>query len=94
MDSFYLSLGHYEWLVMPFGLKMDDNFGKFRKFACVYINDILVHSKLKEEHIGHLKLVLSEFLKQGIVISSKTTKFFRHNIEFLEVEIWNGKVKL
>ena len=60
---------------------------------CV-IDDILVHSKSKEEHIWHLKLVLSEFLKPGIVISSKTAQFFRHNIEFLGVEIRNGTVKL
>ena len=73
---------------------MDDNFGKFRKFACVYIDDILIHSKSKEEHITHLKLVLSEFLKQEIVLSSKTAQFSRNNIESLGVEIRNGTVKL
>ena len=101
--SFTCPLGHYEWLIMPFGLKsapsvfqkkMDNIFGKFRKFICVYIDDILVHSKSKEEHTGHLKLVLNEFLKWGIVISSKKAQFFRYNIEFLGVEIENGKVKL
>ena len=60
---------------------------------CV-IDDILVHSISKEEHVWLLKLVLSEFLKLGIVISSKTAQFFRHYIEFLGVEIRNRKVKL
>ena len=66
-----------------FQRKMDDIFVKFRKFVCVYIDDILVHSKSKEEHIGHLKLALNEFLKQRIVISSKKVQLFRYNIEFL-----------
>ena len=63
---FTCSLRRYEWLVMPFGLKntpsifqrkMDEIFNKYRKFVCIYIDDILVHSKSREEHVGHLKLV-------------------------------------
>ena len=101
--AFICPLGNYEWLVMPFGLKnapsifqrkMDEIFSKYRKFVCIYIDDILVHSKSREEHVGHLKLVLSEFLKEGIIISSKKTQFFRNNIEFLGIEIGNGKIKL
>ena len=88
---------------MPFGLKgapsifqrkMNDIFRKFRKFICVYIDDILVQSKPKEEHIGHLRIVLSEFLKQGIVISYEKALFFRYNIEVLGVETGNRKVLL
>ena len=76
--AFTCPLGHYEWLVMPFGLKnaqsifqrkMDTIFNQYKNFVCVYIDDILALSKNKEEHISHLKLVLSEFLKQGIAIS-------------------------
>ena len=88
---------------MPFGLKnapsifqrkMDEIFSKYRKFVCIYIDDILVHSKSREEHVGHLKLVLSEFLKEEIIISSKKAQFFRNNIEFLGIEIENGRIKL
>ena len=60
----------------------------------MYIDDILVHSKSKEEHIAHLKLVLSDFLKQEIILSSERALLLRHNIEFLGVEIRNGTVKL
>ena len=73
---------------------MNDTFKKFRKFVIIYIDDVLVHSKSKEEHVGHLKLVLSEFIKEGIIISFKKAQFFRHNIEFLGVPIENGKLKL
>ena len=77
-----------------FSKKIDEVFRKFRNFICIYIDDILVHSKSRAEHIGHLKLVLSKFLKEGIIISSKKVQFFRSNIEFLGIEIGNGKIKL
>ena len=73
---------------------MDEIFKKFRNFVCVYIDDVMVHSRPKEEHVGHLKLVQSELLKEGIIINSKKGKSFRSNIEFLGVEIGNGKIKL
>ena len=103
MDCLYLLLRHYEWLVMLFGLKsahsilerkMNEVFSKYKKFVCIYIDDILVHSKSKEEHVGHLKIVLSEILKERIIISSKIAQFFKSNIEFLGIEIRNGKIKL
>ena len=48
---------------------MDNTFNKYKGFVCVYIDGILVYSKNIEEHVSHLKLVLSEFLKHGIVTS-------------------------
>ena len=101
--AFTCPLGHFQWLVMPFGFKnapsifqrkIDNIFNKYKNFVCVYIDDILVFSKTKEKHVSHLKLVLSELLKQGIVISGKNAKFFRKNIEFLGVEIGDGRIKL
>ena len=38
--------------------------------------------------------MLSEFLKEGIVISGKKAQLFRKNIEFLGVEIVDGVIKL
>ena len=101
--AFTCPLGHFEWLVMPFGLKntsrifrrkVDNIFDKYKNFVCVYIDDILIFSKTKEEHVSHLKLVLSEFLKHGIIISGKKAQLFRKNIEFLGVEIGDGHIKL
>nr|GFA11179.1 putative reverse transcriptase domain-containing protein [Tanacetum cinerariifolium] len=69
ITSFRTCYGHYEFQVMPFGLNnapaifMDfmNRVSKpyLYKFMIVFINDILINSKNKEEHIEHLKTILN-----------------------------------
>ncbi|GJW47112.1 putative reverse transcriptase domain-containing protein [Tanacetum coccineum] len=71
--AFRTRYGHYEFQVMPFGLTnapvvfMDlmNRVCKpyLDKFVIVFIDDILVYSKIKKEHEEHLKTIL-EWLKK------------------------------
>ncbi|GKD58176.1 putative reverse transcriptase domain-containing protein [Tanacetum coccineum] len=71
--AFRIRYGHYEFQVMPFGLTnaptvfMDlmNRVCKpyLDKFVIVFIDDILIYSKSKQEHEEHLKLIL-ELLKK------------------------------
>nr|GEY69067.1 putative reverse transcriptase domain-containing protein [Tanacetum cinerariifolium] len=66
--AFRIRYGHYEFLVMPFGLNnslavfmdlMNHVFHDYLdKFVVVFIDNILVYSKSKEEYEQHLRIVL------------------------------------
>ncbi|GJX23425.1 putative nucleotidyltransferase, ribonuclease H [Tanacetum coccineum] len=88
--SFCTRYGHYEFLVIPFGLNnalaifmdlMNRVFHEYLdKFVIVFIDDILVYSKMREEHEDHLRIVL-EILRQK--------KLY---VKFLKCDFWLGKV--
>ena len=48
---------------------MNQIFKKYDNFCSVYVDDILVHSKNRNEHRKHLEIVLQEFINNEIVIS-------------------------
>ena len=66
--AFRTRCGHYEFVVIPFGLTNDPAIFMclmnnvmhtyLDKFVVVFIDDILIHSKTEEEHKEHLKIVL------------------------------------
>ena len=68
--TFRNKYGHYDFGVIPFGLTnasdvfmclMNNVFHNYLdKFVVVFIHDILIYSKSKEEHEEHLKIVLQE----------------------------------
>ncbi|GJX05715.1 putative reverse transcriptase domain-containing protein [Tanacetum coccineum] len=85
--AFRTRYGHYEFQVMPFGLTnapavfMDlmNRVCKpyLDKFVIVFIDDILIYSKNKEEHEEHLKQILELLKKEefyGIRTKSKTNR--------------------
>jgi hypothetical protein len=99
--AFTTPFGHYEWNVMPFGLKnassefqniMNEIFNPFSKFYIVYIDDVLIFSKSIDEHWKHLNSFLSIIKINGLVVSSSKIKLFQTKIRFLGYNIYQGKI--
>ncbi|GJY49100.1 putative reverse transcriptase domain-containing protein [Tanacetum coccineum] len=83
--DFRTRYGHYEFVVMPFGLTnalaifMDLMNRVCRpmldKSVIVFIDDILVYSKSKEEHEAHLREVLETLRKERLYDSLQNVNF-------------------
>lgn len=103
LTAFSCPQGHYEWNVVPFGLKqapgifqrwMDTCFKVYHDFCCVYVDDILVFSKTEEEHFNHVLKIIEVCKEKGIVLSEKKAKLFQTKINFLGLEIEEGSLKM
>ncbi|GJW92373.1 putative reverse transcriptase domain-containing protein [Tanacetum coccineum] len=84
--AFRTRYGHYEFQVMPFGLTnapavfMDlmNRVCKpyLDKFVIVFIDDILIYSKNKQEHEEHLKLILELLKKEELYAKFSKCEFW------------------
>ncbi|GJU39781.1 putative reverse transcriptase domain-containing protein [Tanacetum coccineum] len=91
--AFRTRYGHFEFMVMPFGLTnaptvfMDlmNQVCKpyLDKFVIIFIDDILIYSKMKEEHEVHLKLVLELLRKEELYAKFSKCEFWLQEVHFL-----------
>ncbi|GKC94903.1 putative reverse transcriptase domain-containing protein [Tanacetum coccineum] len=92
--AFRTRYGHYEFQVMPFGLTnapavfMDlmNRVCKpyLDKFVIVFIDDILIYSKNKQEHEEHLKLILELLKKEELYAKFSKCEFWIPKVQFLD----------
>jgi len=54
------------------------------QFIIVYQNDILVYSKMKKEHVQHVKKVLQTLKKVDLHIKSGKSEFHVQSVQFLK----------
>ncbi|GJY15520.1 putative reverse transcriptase domain-containing protein [Tanacetum coccineum] len=93
ITAFRTRYGHYEFQVMPFGLTnapavfMDlmNRVCKpyLDKFVIVFIDDILIYSKNKEEHEKHLKIILELLKNEQLYAKFSKCDFWLESVQFL-----------
>lgn len=84
--------GHYEFLVMPFGLNAPSTFQSlmndifqpyFRKFILVFFYDILVYSQNYQEHLWHLEHTSKILRKHQLYAKRSKCRFGCAEIAYL-----------
>lgn len=85
--------GHYEFLVMSFGLTnatstfqalMNDIFQPFLlKFMLVFFDNILIYSHYLEDHLSHLQTVLEVLSHHNLLAKLSKCTFAIIEIEYL-----------
>ena len=91
--TFRTRYGHYEFLVMSFGLTnaptafMDLMNSVFRpyvdQFVMVFIDDILLYSKDWEDHDTHLRVVLETLRNERLYAKLSKCEFWLGEVSFL-----------
>lgn len=91
--AFSTANGHYEFLRMPFGLRnapstfqrlMNNILNPYIGRIClVYMDDILIFSENIEEHVEHLKTILTQLTRANLKLPIDKCEFAKGEIEFL-----------
>ncbi|GBG62902.1 hypothetical protein CBR_g34274 [Chara braunii] len=91
--AFRSRFGHYEFTVMPFGLRnapttfqtaMNTMFQDLLEDSVlVYIDDILVYSRILEEHLTYLRTVLQRLRDHGFYAKLSKCHFAQPKVDFL-----------
>lgn len=91
--AFSVNNGKYEFCRLPFGLKnapsifqraIDDVLREeIGKICHVYIDDVIIFSSTADQHLKDIEKILQLLTNANMRISSKKSKFFRKEVEFL-----------
>lgn len=91
--AFNTPFGHYEYVVIPFGLTnapaafqqyMNDLLRPYLGSSClVYLDDIIVFSKTHEEHIRHLREVITTLRDNDLYLHPDKCVFLAKDITYL-----------
>ena len=93
LTAFRTPLGHFQYRVMPFGLRnapsvfqrfiQDTLSEELNKFVQIYLDDIIIYSSDENQHINHVKVVLSKLLNNGLYCKIEKCEFHVKQTIFL-----------
>lgn len=91
--SFSVNGGKYEFCRLPFGLRnassifqraIDDVLREhIGKICYVYVDDVIVFSRSKDEHVKDIDSILESLYVANMRVSREKSQFFKESVEFL-----------
>jgi hypothetical protein len=103
-STFVSRYGLYEYTVISFGLTnalayfmylMNKVFVEYlNKFVVVFIDDILVYSRIEEEHEEHLRLALQKLRENRLYAKLSMCEFWMKQVAFLGHVISKGGISV
>ncbi|KAL9260161.1 Retrovirus-related Pol polyprotein from transposon 17.6-like protein [Drosera capensis] len=102
--AFQTRYGHYEFLVIPFGLTnapavlMDLMNRVFKpyldRFVVMFIDDILVYSKTPQDHEGHQRTAMETLLAHQLYAKLKKCEVWLNEVVFLGHVVFDKGIKV
>ena len=102
--AFRCQYGHFEYLVMPFGLTnapavfqgmMVDIFRDILDvFVVVYLDDLLIFSENLDDHVSHVREVLSRLRKFKLYAKASKCIFHSNSLEFLGFVVSSDGIRM
>ena len=103
-SAFRTHMGHHEFLVVPFGLQGAPSLFQrlmnhylrpyLGKYCMVYLDDIIIYSKTREEHLQHLETILQLLRDKKLYAKGSKCEMFRTKVLFLGYIVEDGKIHM
>jgi hypothetical protein len=104
LTAFRTRFGLFESLVMPFGLTgapatlqrfMNDTLRDYLDIFCTaYLDDILIYSKTRSEHIQHVRMVLEKLRGAGLYAKIQKCEFLVSETKFLGIIVGKDGIRM
>ena len=91
-SGFVIPMGKWQFKRTPFGLIQSPTYFQLlidkmlmgcSNFTMGYLDDIIVFSKTKEEHLQHLEEIFTTLCKFGLKMKREKCSFFKKHIQYL-----------
>ena len=101
ISAFTTPFGHYEFVTMPFGLKlapmtfqraMNEVLTGLSDFAVAYLDDISIRSSNWEDHLRHVAIVFQRLTSWGLTLNARKCVLAGGSVRYLGYQVGSGLV--
>lgn len=102
VTAFRTPFGHFHFRVLPFGLHralstfqrmMDQLLRGTEGYAAAYLDDIVIYSRSREEHLLHLKDVLERIKSAGLTLRPDKCFLAKRETQYLGFVLGHGVIR-